>query len=68
MDLLKTQPMSTGVVMSTTSAITNTSAPTSVYQHVIVQPSHLVQVPKPLSHCEDNNKSNGVVCKYLLNK
>ncbi|XP_063980469.1 protein capicua homolog isoform X3 [Diachasmimorpha longicaudata] len=56
------QPLSTSVVMSTATAVTSTLTPTSVFQHVIVQPSHLTQAPKGgLPPREDNGKTNGVV-------
>ncbi|KAK0169787.1 hypothetical protein PV328_010428 [Microctonus aethiopoides] len=57
----RTQPHSTSVVMSASSVLTNTSAPTSVFQHVIVEPSNAVQVPNVSPLREDTTKNNGIV-------
>ncbi|XP_061927814.1 putative transcription factor capicua isoform X12 [Apis cerana] len=60
MDMQRTQPPPTSVVMTTTEA-SNPPTPTSVFQHVIVQPGHLVQIPKTQSSREENSKNNGVL-------
>lgn len=62
MDMQRTQPPPTSVVMTTTEA-SNPPTPTSVFQHVIVQPGHLVQIPKTQASREENSKNNGVLCK-----
>lgn len=64
MDMQRTQPPPTSVVMTTTEA-SNPPTPTSVFQHVIVQPGHLVQIPKTQSSREENSKNNGVLCKFM---
>ncbi|XP_029031928.2 putative transcription factor capicua isoform X3 [Osmia bicornis bicornis] len=60
MDMQRTQPPPTSVVMTTTEA-SNPPTPTSVFQHVIVQPGHLVQIPKTQASREENSKNNGVL-------
>ena len=61
----RTQLPPTSVVIAATTAVTNTSTPTSVFQHVIVQPGHLIQVPKNQPLREENTKNNGVLCKFI---
>ena len=65
MDMQRTQPPPTSVVMTTTTEASNPPTPTSVFQHVIVQPAHLVQIPKTQSSREENSKNNGVLCKFI---
>lgn len=61
----RAQPPPTSVVMTTTTEASNPPTPTSVFQHVIVQPAHLVQISKTQSSREENSKNNGVLCKYI---
>nr|XP_012147638.1 PREDICTED: protein capicua homolog isoform X2 [Megachile rotundata] len=61
MDMQRTQPPPTSVVMTTTTEASNPPTPTSVFQHVIVQPGHLVQIPKTQPSREENSKNNGVL-------
>lgn len=65
MDMQRTQPPPTSVVMTTTTEASNPPTPTSVFQHVIVQPGHLIQIPKTQSSREENSKNNGVLCKFV---
>ncbi|XP_033211435.1 protein capicua homolog isoform X4 [Belonocnema kinseyi] len=58
-DMQRSQLPPTSVVIAATT--TNTSTPTSVFQHVIVQPGHLIQVPKNQPLREENTKNNGVL-------
>ncbi|XP_067209747.1 protein capicua homolog isoform X3 [Linepithema humile] len=58
MDAQRSQPTS-AVMTSTTES--NQSAPTSVFQHVIVQPGHLVQIQKAQPAREENAKNNGIL-------
>ncbi|XP_026669551.1 putative transcription factor capicua isoform X6 [Ceratina calcarata] len=60
-DMQRTQPPPTSVVMTTTTEASNPSTPTSVFQHVIVQPGNLVQIPKTQPSREENSKNNGVL-------
>lgn len=64
MDMQRSQPPPTSVVMTTTTEASNPPTPTSVFQHVIVQPGHLVQIPKTQPSREENSKNNGVLCKF----
>ncbi|XP_076750311.1 putative transcription factor capicua isoform X6 [Xylocopa sonorina] len=61
MDMQRTQPPPTSVVMTTATEASNPSTPTSVFQHVIVQSGHLVQIPKTQPSREENSKNNGVL-------
>ncbi|XP_076636096.1 putative transcription factor capicua isoform X9 [Colletes latitarsis] len=61
MDLQRSQPPPTSVVMTTTAEASNPPTPTSVFQHVIVQPGHLVQIPKTQQSREESSKNNGVL-------
>ncbi|XP_015429475.1 PREDICTED: putative transcription factor capicua isoform X2 [Dufourea novaeangliae] len=61
MDMQRTQPPPTSVVMTTTTEVSNPSTPTSVFQHVIVQPGNLIQIPKTQPTREENSKNNGVL-------
>ncbi|KAG7206273.1 hypothetical protein KM043_003656 [Ampulex compressa] len=61
MDMQRSQPPPTSVVMTTTTEASHPSTPTSVFQHVIVQPGHLVQIPKSQPPREENSKNNGVL-------
>ncbi|XP_053974368.1 putative transcription factor capicua isoform X4 [Hylaeus anthracinus] len=61
MDMQRSQPPPTSVVMTTTTEASNPPTPTSVFQHVIVQPGHLVQIPKTQPTREENSKNNGVL-------
>ncbi|XP_060817869.1 putative transcription factor capicua isoform X3 [Bombus pascuorum] len=61
MDMQRAQPPPTSVVMTTTTEASNPPTPTSVFQHVIVQPAHLVQISKTQSSREENSKNNGVL-------
>ena len=65
-DMQRSQPPPTNIVIAATTAVTNTSTPTSVFQHVIVQPGHLIQVPKSQPSREENAKNNGVLCRFIL--
>ncbi|XP_070150484.1 protein capicua homolog isoform X2 [Polyergus mexicanus] len=58
MDMQRNQPPPTNAVMttSTTETSINTSTPTSVFQHVIVQ-----QIPKTQPAREENAKNNGIL-------
>lgn len=64
MDMQRNQPPPTSVVMTSTTEVSDTSTPTSVFQNVIVQPGHLVQIPKTQSTREENAKNNGILCKF----
>lgn len=64
MDVQRSQPPPTSVVMTTTTEASNPPTPTSVFQHVIVQPGHLIQIPKTQPPREENSKNNGVLCKF----
>lgn len=68
MDVQRNSAPSTNVVMSAATEVTNPSTPTSVFQHVIVQPGHLIQIPKAQPPREENSKNNGVLCKFTLYK
>ncbi|XP_011703161.1 PREDICTED: protein capicua homolog isoform X4 [Wasmannia auropunctata] len=61
MDMQRNQPPPTNAVMTSTTEATNPSTPTSVFQHVIVQPAHLVQIPKTQPSREENAKNNGIL-------
>nr|XP_050864104.1 protein capicua homolog isoform X2 [Vespula vulgaris] len=61
MDVQRNSAPSTNVVMSAATEVTNPSTPTSVFQHVIVQPGHLIQIPKAQPPREENSKNNGVL-------
>ncbi|XP_076650659.1 putative transcription factor capicua isoform X1 [Halictus rubicundus] len=61
MDMQRTQPPPTSVVMTTTTEATNPPTPTSVFQHVIVQPGNIIQIPKSQPSREENSKNNGVL-------
>ncbi|XP_011053409.1 PREDICTED: putative transcription factor capicua isoform X2 [Acromyrmex echinatior] len=61
MDMQRSQPPPTSAVMTSTTEASNLSTPTSVFQHVIVQPGHLVQIPKTQSSREENAKNNGIL-------
>ncbi|XP_076237685.1 putative transcription factor capicua isoform X6 [Calliopsis andreniformis] len=61
MDMQRNQPPPTSVVMTTTTEASNPPTPTSVFQHVIVQPGHLVQISKTQPPREENSKNNGVL-------
>ncbi|XP_066597113.1 protein capicua homolog isoform X2 [Prorops nasuta] len=61
LEMQRNQAPPTSVVMSSTTEVTNSSTPTSVFQHVIVQPPHVVQIPKPQPPREDTAKNNGVL-------
>lgn len=65
MDMQRSQPPPTSAVMttSTTETSINPSTPTSVFQHVIVQP---LQIPKTQAVREENAKNNGILCKFFL--
>ncbi|EFN68385.1 Putative transcription factor capicua [Camponotus floridanus] len=60
MDMQRSQPPPTSAVMttSTTETSINPSTPTSVFQHVIVQP---LQIPKTQAAREENAKNNGIL-------
>nr|XP_031836030.1 putative transcription factor capicua isoform X2 [Nomia melanderi] len=60
MDMQRNQPPPS-VVMTTTTEASNPSTPTSVFQHVIVQPGNLIQIPKTQPSREENSKNNGVL-------
>lgn len=64
MDMQRSQPPPTSAVMttSTTETSINPSTPTSVFQHVIVQP---LQIPKTQAVREENAKNNGILCKFF---
>jgi len=64
MDMQRNQPPPTSAIMTSTTEASSPSTPTSVFQHVIVQPGHLVQIPKPQSAREENAKNNGILCKF----
>jgi len=66
MDMQRSQPPPTSAVMTSTTEASNLSTPTSVFQHVIVQPGHLVQIPKTQSSREENAKNNGILCKFYV--
>ncbi|XP_076675835.1 putative transcription factor capicua isoform X9 [Andrena cerasifolii] len=61
MDMQRTQPPPTSVVMTTATEASNPPTPTSVFQHVIVQPGHVIQIPKTQPSREENSKNNGVL-------
>ncbi|XP_011629642.1 putative transcription factor capicua isoform X2 [Pogonomyrmex barbatus] len=61
MDMQRNQPPPTSAVMTSTTEASNPSTPTSVFQHVIVQPGHLVQIPKTQPPREENPKNNGAL-------
>ncbi|KAL0123954.1 hypothetical protein PUN28_006048 [Cardiocondyla obscurior] len=61
MDMQRNQPPPTSAVMTSTTEASNPSTPTSVFQHVIVQPGHLVQIPKIQPPREENAKNNGIL-------
>ncbi|XP_011878028.1 PREDICTED: putative transcription factor capicua isoform X6 [Vollenhovia emeryi] len=61
MDMQRNQPPPTSAVMTSTTEATNPSTPTSVFQHVIVQPGHLVQIPKSHPPREETAKNNGIL-------
>ncbi|XP_033330667.2 putative transcription factor capicua isoform X4 [Megalopta genalis] len=61
MDMQRTQPPPTSVVMTTTTEASNPPTPTSVFQHVIVQPGNIIQIPKSQPSREENSKNNGVL-------
>ncbi|XP_071650429.1 uncharacterized protein Cic isoform X3 [Temnothorax longispinosus] len=61
MDMQRNQPPPTSAVMTSTTEASNPSTPTSVFQHVIVQPGHLVQIPKTQSSREETAKNNGIL-------
>ncbi|XP_012530902.1 putative transcription factor capicua isoform X3 [Monomorium pharaonis] len=61
MDMQRNQPPPTSAVMTSTTEASSPSTPTSVFQHVIVQPGHLVQIPKTQSVREENAKNNGIL-------
>jgi len=52
--------------MTSATEASNPSTPTSVFQHVIVQPGHLVQIPKTQASREENAKNNGILCKFYI--
>jgi len=66
MDTQRSQPPPTSAVMTSTTEVSNQSAPTSVFQHVIVQPGHLVQIQKAQPAREENAKNNGILCKFYV--
>ncbi|XP_025157764.1 putative transcription factor capicua isoform X4 [Harpegnathos saltator] len=61
MDMQRNQPPPTSVVMTSTTEASDPSTPTSVFQHVIVQSGHLVQIPKTQPAREENAKNNGIL-------
>ncbi|XP_025993215.1 putative transcription factor capicua isoform X2 [Solenopsis invicta] len=62
MDMQRNQPPPpTSAVMTSTTEASSPSTPTSVFQHVIVQPGHLVQIPKTQPLREENTKNNGIL-------
>ncbi|XP_020282979.1 putative transcription factor capicua isoform X3 [Pseudomyrmex gracilis] len=61
MDMQRNQPPPTSVSMTSTTETSNSSTPTSVFQHVIVQPGHLVQIPKTQPAREEPAKNNGIL-------
>ncbi|XP_032676177.1 protein capicua homolog isoform X5 [Odontomachus brunneus] len=61
MDMQRNQPPPTSVVMTSTTEASDPSTPTSVFQHVIVQSGHLVQIPKAQPAREENVKNNGIL-------
>lgn len=66
MDTQRSQPPPTSAVMTSTTETSNQSTPTSVFQHVIVQPGHLVQIQKAQPVREENAKNNGILCKFYV--
>lgn len=67
MDMQRNQPPPpTSAVMTSTTEASSPSTPTSVFQHVIVQPGHLVQIPKTQPLREENTKNNGILCKFYI--
>ncbi|XP_026824235.1 protein capicua homolog isoform X2 [Ooceraea biroi] len=61
MDMQRNQPPPTSAIMTSTTEASSPSTPTSVFQHVIVQPGHLVQIPKAQPTREENAKNNGIL-------
>lgn len=66
MDIQRNQLPPTSTIMTSSTEASNPSTPTSVFQHVIVQPGHLVQIPKAQPAREENTKNNGILCKFTL--
>lgn len=67
MDIQRNQPPPTSAVLTSTTEAPDPSIPTSVFQHVIVQPGHLVQIPKAQPIREENAKNNGILRKFRVN-